>query len=299
MKQWISAIRPRTLPLAISGILMGTYPAILNGFFRIEIFILALFTSVLLQILSNLANDYGDFIKGTDTLSSRSDRALASGSIDAGSMKKALIIASVITFAVGLALLIAAFGEISTAFWVLLVLGLLSIGAAVKYTVGKKAYGYHGLGDIAVLVFFGYIAVCGSYFLYCSDWESVWENAFLPATGLGLFCAGVLNINNIRDINPDRMNGKRTVAVILGRKGALLYQTALVFFGFLAFYLQWQSAPEKTGLLMLMLLPVFMVHTYRLAKTPENDVATHHRSLKLFVLLVLAFVCLYGILILS
>lgn len=298
MKRWISAIRPRTLPLAISGILMGTFPAMLDNSFRLPVLILAMSTALLLQTLSNLANDYGDFIKGTDVLSGRSDRALASGEISPRSMRNALIITIILTLVTGIGLLVTAFDKLGTSFLILLFTGLLSIGAAIKYTVGKKPYGYHGLGDLAVLVFFGYIAVCGSYYLYCTNWDSVWTNAFLPATGLGLLCAGVLNINNIRDINTDRMNGKHTLAVLLGRKGAMIYQSLLILTAFVAFYLQWASS-NKHYWIFLMAFPLYAVHTYRLAKLAQTDMQSHHRMLKLFVLLTLAFVCLYGIAILS
>lgn len=295
MKKWISAIRPRTLPLAIAGILMGTFTAIGTEYFDPVILTLALLTAISLQVLSNLANDYGDFEKGTDSMGNRSDRALASGNISPASMKRAVILSTVISFVLGIGLLIYALGIESKGFLILLVTGLLAIGAAIKYTVGKTAYGYHGLGDLAVLIFFGVVAVSGSYYLYCPDWWMVLTHSLFPGLAVGLLSVGVLNINNIRDINADRMNGKRTLAVIMGREGAIIYQALLVILAFAMVIAQWWAGWAHVHWFMLIPLPLYTILVFKLAATDPNDMEAHHKILKFFVLLTLLFVVFYGV----
>ncbi|MBW2962050.1 1,4-dihydroxy-2-naphthoate polyprenyltransferase [Mesonia aestuariivivens] len=232
-KTWIGAARLRTLPLSIAGIIMGTALAILYGFFSWDIFILAICTTLGLQILSNFANDYGDGIKGTDNEERIGPmRALQSGIITDKEMKKAMIITSVITILFALALIYVAFGRNNFLYSIVFfLLGIASIGAAIKYTVGKSAYGYRGLGDVFVFLFFGLLSVVGSYFLYHHQLNFT---IFLPAISIGLLSTAVLNLNNMRDRISDANAGKHTLVVKLGGEKSKKYHSALILFAFFA-----------------------------------------------------------------
>jgi 1,4-dihydroxy-2-naphthoate octaprenyltransferase len=204
---WLSAARLRTLPLSVSGILVGSSYAFFENTFNLFLFIIALLTTVSYQVLSNFANDYGDGIKGADDNRSGPKRAVQSGLISRSSMKNAIILLSVISIILTLYLVILAFGFFTKYFLFFVGLGGLAIFAAIKYTVGKFAYGYFGLGDFFVFVFFGIISVLGSNFLYGSS-----LNWFLlnPALTLGLLSVGVLNLNNMRDLESDDKSGKNS-----------------------------------------------------------------------------------------
>lgn len=227
---WISALRLRTLPLAAGGILLGSF--VPETVFQPLVFVFALITALGLQILSNLANDYGDFVKGTDNDKRIGPvRALQSGIIQKEEMKNALRICAALTFFSGVVLIAVSFGSdqwVSAA--VMLVIGLLAIWAAIRYTVGKKPYGYAGLGDIFVVGFFGIVSVCGVAFLHTGFLD---KNVWYPALSYGFLAAGVLNINNMRDIDNDREAGKRTLVVQLGANGARLYHGILIGFAFI------------------------------------------------------------------
>lgn len=222
---WLSAARLRTLPLSVSGILVGSSYAFFENTFNLFLFIIALLTTVSYQVLSNFANDYGDGIKGADDNRSGPKRAVQSGLISRSSMKNAIILLSVISIILTLYLVILAFGFFTKYFLFFVGLGGLAIFAAIKYTVGKFAYGYFGLGDFFVFVFFGIISVLGSNFLYGSS-----LNWFLlnPALTLGLLSVGVLNLNNMRDLESDDKSGKKTLAVFMGKKTAKVYHFILI-----------------------------------------------------------------------
>lgn len=229
VKAWISATRPRTLPLAAASICMGGFLASFRGTFDWVIFFLTLLTTVMLQILSNLANDYGDFRHGADHQGRIGPaRMVQTGAISPGKMKKVIIILALITLLTGASLLIKSLGLERRSFYVLLVLGVLSIAAAVNYTAGKNPYGYKGWGDLAVLLFFGLVAVVGTYFLQTAtvDWE-----VLLPALSCGLFATAVLNVNNIRDIESDAQAGKLSIPVRIGRDMAVRYHWLLLIGG--------------------------------------------------------------------
>ena len=234
MKAWIQAARLRTLPLALSGIGLGAAYAYFLGLFQAEILGWALLTATLLQVLSNFANDYGDFKKGTDK--GREDRALSSGSLSASSMKRALYLMGLLALAAGLMLLYRSqqLGLIETHHLVMLLcLGLVAIAAAVLYTVGPSAYGYKGLGDVFVFVFFGLVPVLGTILLMGGDAHLPYPPRYitpslLPALAMGFLSVAVLNVNNYRDLDSDKAAGKRTVAVRLGAKGSLQYQRILL-----------------------------------------------------------------------
>ncbi|HET8810143.1 MAG TPA: 1,4-dihydroxy-2-naphthoate polyprenyltransferase [Flavobacteriaceae bacterium] len=227
MRTWISAARLRTLPLSVSGILVGTALAIQEGFFNAIIFAFALCTTLGLQILSNFANDYGDGIKGTDNDDRAGPmRALQSGIISDREMKKAMIITAVLTLIFALLLIYHAFGSDNFLHSLLFfVLGICAIAAAIKYTVGNSAYGYRGLGDVFVFVFFGLVSVVGSYFLYV---HALNFEVFLPAIAIGLLSTAVLNLNNMRDQTGDKKAGKNTLVVKLGAKRAKNYHYFLI-----------------------------------------------------------------------
>lgn len=226
-KAWIGAARLRTLPLAVSTMLMGHALAASDGFLKFDVAILSILTAISLQILSNLANDYGDSIHGADSSQRKGpQRAVQSGVIPAGEMKKSLYWLTAISFVLGVMLVFIAFDN-WTMRMIFLLLGLLAIWAAINYTAGTSPYGYSGKGDLAVFIFFGLVTVLGSYFLQVHDLR--WS-IFLPAISCGLLSVGVLNINNIRDIDSDQKAGKRSVPVKIGRPAALRYHALLLFF---------------------------------------------------------------------
>ncbi len=233
MTHWIQAARLRTLPLSMSGIIMGSFIAkwrisTEGGFWDWRIFALAILVTLLYQVLSNFANDYGDGIKGTDKnrLGEAEQRAVASGKITEIQMRNAVILLSILSFAATVALLYVAFyPDFIKEFWIFIGLGIACILAAIGYTIGKKPYGYLGLGDIFVFVFFGLVSVCGSYFLFTKSFS--WDVLF-PATAVGMLSMAVLNLNNMRDIVNDELSGKKTLALRLGFKNAMIYEIILL-----------------------------------------------------------------------
>ena len=227
MKHWIEAARVRTLPLSVSGIIVGSFYAMSQAMFNWNIVIFALLTTLGLQILSNFANDYGDGIKGTDANRIGEKRLVASGEITSAQMKRAIIINGIIAFILAVALIYFAFGQENFVYSLtFLVLGIASIAAAIKYTVGNNAYGYSGFGDVFVFIFFGLVAVIGSNFLYSKSMDI---KLFLPAIAIGMLSTAVLNLNNMRDIENDRNSNKNTLVVKFGLKFGLWYQRVLVF----------------------------------------------------------------------
>ena len=233
MTDWIKAARLRTLPLSISGIIMGSFIArwklLQNGeTWDITIFALALLVTLLYQVLSNYANDYGDGVKGTDKnrIGEAEQRAVASGKISASQMRNAVILFALLSLVTTFYLLYKAFfPNFINEFYTFIGLGVACILAAIGYTVGKKPYGYLGLGDIMVFIFFGLVSVCGSYFLFTKSFD--WD-IFLPASAIGLLSAAVLNLNNMRDIENDEKSGKKTLALRLGFKNAMIYEMIIL-----------------------------------------------------------------------
>ena len=230
MKQvslWISTMRLRTLPLSVSGIILASCLAAYNGFFDWIIFILAVLTTLSFQILSNLANDYGDGVKGTDNNHRIGpERAIQSGKISPDDMFNAIKINVLISIGLAFLLIFSAFG-VRHFFLTMLffLLGIASVVAAVRYTVGSDAYGYKGLGDVFVFIFFGLVSVIGCYILYAKTIDHV---VFLPACTIGLLSAAVLNLNNMRDRKADAKSNKITLAVKLGDDKIKKYHIALI-----------------------------------------------------------------------
>ena len=230
MKNWIQAARLRTLPLSLSGIVVGSFLAAAQKSFDWKICVLALLTTVGFQIVSNFANDYGDGVKGTDNEDRIGPmRALQSGAISPKQMLQAIKITALITLIIALILIYTAFGfenfKYSALFFLL---GVASIIAAVKYTMGKKAYGYSGFGDVFVFLFFGLLSVAGSYFLYTKFLNL---DIFLPAISIGLFSVAVLNLNNMRDAATDKISNKNTLVVKRGIGFAKKYHFFLILTG--------------------------------------------------------------------
>lgn len=225
-KVWLSAARPRTLPLSIAGILVGGGLSLKEGLYDWSVFGLAILATLGFQILSNYANDYGDGVKGTDNADRVGPvRAMQSGLLTAAHLKKAIILTSVITVVVVLTLIYVSFGKdqflLSLIF---LLLGVAAIIAAIKYTVGRSAYGYRGLGDVFVFIFFGLVGVLGSFFLFTQYITAI---QVLPAITIGALSTMVLHLNNMRDRKADAKVGKNTLAVLLGAEGAEKYHLSL------------------------------------------------------------------------
>lgn len=230
---WLDAARPRTLPLSISGVIVGTALANLYEKNNLLIFILALFTTISFQVTSNFANDYGDGVKGTDN-SDRigPKRALQSGSLSRQELKNGIVVAILVSLLFVVALLYISFGVENIGYSLLFGgLGLLSIWAAIKYTVGKSAYGYRGFGDVFVFIFFGLVGVLGSMFLFT---KYLTDFSLLPAITIGALSVGVLNLNNLRDIKSDKKANKNTIVVKIGFENGKKYHYILLISSFVS-----------------------------------------------------------------
>lgn len=254
---WLSTARPRTLPLALASILVGSALAHWAGAFNLITTLLALFTTVLLQILSNFANDYGDHIKGSDTAERIGPlRAIQHGAINGNQLKQALKILVLLSFISG-SLLVGYTYQTWQDLLVFVGLGILAIIAAITYTVGKRAYGYLGLGDVSVLIFFGFLAVLGTFYLQVHRVEL---NILLPALGCGLLSVAVLNINNLRDIEQDRKAAKNTLIVRIGSRNGRIYHCLLIGLAVLCYLLFTMAELGWQGYLFLLAVPLLLKH---------------------------------------
>ncbi|WP_343486516.1 1,4-dihydroxy-2-naphthoate octaprenyltransferase [Allomuricauda sp. d1] len=258
-KSWLYAARLRTLPLSISGIVVGTAMAHAMGFTNFGILILSLLTTVAFQVTSNFANDYGDGVRGTDNeLRIGPKRALQSGMLSQSALKNGIFVSSVISILLAIALIYSAFGLDKIPYAVFfLVLGALSIWAAIRYTVGQSAYGYRGLGDLFVFLFFGLVSVLGSFFLYVGHFKTA---AVFPAISIGLLSVGVLNLNNLRDVDSDKIHGKNTLIVKMGFERGKVYHAILVVIAFISFivYGMVEILPWQGFMYLLAFVPIFM-----------------------------------------
>lgn len=295
---WISAIRPRTLPLAASSIIAGSALALGEHTFHnfnqsLKIAGFTLLTALLLQILSNLANDYGDFAKGTDNEDRIGpERAMQSGAISKKQMFRALLLVTALTLISGITLLYLSFGKDFTnpKTLVLFGLGLLSIGAAIKYTVGDNAYGYKAMGDIFVFVFFGLVGVLGSYFVITHqiNWQIV-----LVGIAFGAFSTLVLNLNNMRDIDNDKSSGKITIPVKIGFERAKSYHATLnlIGWGALVVFL----LVRDTKAIALMFLPGYIFYKNLKFVLANEDKAALNPELKKIALATFALAIMIAI----
>ncbi|KAF2518803.1 1,4-dihydroxy-2-naphthoate octaprenyltransferase [Flavobacterium salilacus subsp. salilacus] len=269
MKAWLSAARLRTLPLSVSGILIGSFYAFSQGMVNWWILSFALLTTLGLQVLSNFANDYGDGIKGTDDENRIGpQRAIQSGAITVSAMKQGIILTSLLTLASAVILIYLAFGKDDFGYSLLFFfLGLAAIAAAIKYTVGNSAYGYRGLGDLFVFIFFGLVSVLGCYFLFAKAIDTL---IILPAISIGLLSVAVLNLNNMRDQISDAMSGKNTLVVKLGAEKAKLYHYCIIsmaLFLTLLFAILYGFKPLQY--LFLIAYVPFLIHIKTVAKNKE------------------------------
>jgi 1,4-dihydroxy-2-naphthoate octaprenyltransferase len=289
-KAWLQAFRLRTLPLALSSIGMAAFLAASAGKFNGLIFSLCCITTIFLQVLSNLANDYGDTVNGADHAGRQGpQRAVQSGSISLRNMKTAVIVFVLLSLFSGISLLWISFGPNWSAIIFFLALGLLSIAAAIAYTVGKKPYGYIGLGDLSVLTFFGLVGVMGSYYLFVHEisWKEI-----LPALSCGLFSIAVLNVNNIRDIESDRAAGKFSIPVRIGRDKAVVYHWFLLATGIttaiIYTVLNYQSPLQ---FLFLLAVPLLIRNGLAVKTKPSKELDPFLKQMALSTLL---FVILFG-----
>ncbi len=272
VRSWLKAARLRTLPLSLSGIIVGSFLSYPKGDFNVNIFILALLTTVGFQVISNFSNDYGDGVKGTDNDDRIGpERALQSGEITPNQMLKAIKLTGGITLIITLLLIFVSFGKENIFYSVIFIaMGLASIYAAIKYTMGKNPYGYSGFGDIFVFLFFGIVGVCGSYFLYT---HKLSLDIFLLAITIGLLSAGVLNLNNMRDRESDKKSGKNTLVVKIGGEFAKYYHYYLLISAFLSVLLftAINFATLKQFIFVLAFIPIFkhMLFVYK-NKDPKD-----------------------------
>ncbi|MFM9838817.1 MAG: 1,4-dihydroxy-2-naphthoate polyprenyltransferase [Cyclobacteriaceae bacterium] len=290
-KTWLSAFRLRTLPLSLSCIGMAGFLAARVDKFNGLIFTFCCLTTIFLQVLSNLANDYGDSINGADHAGRKGpQRAVQSGAISLKQMRNAVILFSILSLVSGILLLWFSFGSDWNGILTFFGLGLLSIAAAIGYTVGKRPYGYIGLGDISVLIFFGLVGVMGSYYLFTH--EISWKEIF-PALSCGLFSIAVLNINNIRDIESDKAAEKFSIPVRIGKDKAAKYHWVLLLGGLLnAIFYSVINYQSPWQFLFLLAAPLIIKNGISVSSKPSTELDPFLKQMALTTLL---FVLLFGI----
>lgn len=295
MKHWIEAARLRTLPLSVSGIILGSFYAMSQAMFNWKIVFFALLTTLGLQVLSNFANDYGDGIKGTDNEDRVGPkRAIQSGKISPQEMKKAMIITTLLTMLSAILLIYFSFKGHHLLYSLLfLLLGFLAVDSAIRYTVGNAAYGYKGYGDLFVFIFFGLVSTIGVYFMFAKtiDWVLL-----LPATSIGLLSVGVLNLNNMRDEISDKKSNKNTLVVKIGSIKAKQYHyflitTAMVLVLIFAYLLDFHF---DQYLFVVAYFPMIqhLLRVYKNKDTRLLDPELKKLAISTFVLSVLLSLCL-------
>ena len=302
VKSYIKAARLRTLPLSVSGIILGSYlgnqflnneseTAVQFSIWGSSIFWLAILTTIGFQVLSNFANDYGDGIKGSDKNRVGESRMVSSGAITPKQMKMAMVYTTVITLIIALLLIYVAFGSENFGFSILFLgLGIASIVAAIKYTVGNSAYGYSGFGDLFVFLFFGLLGVVGSYFLFTNQLNF---KIFLPAISTGLLSTAVLNLNNLRDREEDKKNNKNTLVVKLGLHKAKTYHTLLICLALIAALVY--VFLDFTSVYQLMFLVAFIPLIRNIITVSKNKIPSElDGELKKVALSTFLFALLFG-----
>ena len=260
---WLEAARLRTLPLSVSGIIIGNGLAFLAGNFSWLIFLFCLLTTIAFQVLSNFANDYGDGVKGTDNDARLGpQRVLQQGLLSRAQLKRGIQINVVISLLLALTLIVLAFDQNQ---WMLallfLLLGIASVVAAIKYTVGKNAYGYRAMGDLFVFLFFGCLSVMGSHYLQTKSFET---SLILPSVAVGCLSVAVLNLNNLRDMENDKVSNKITLPLLLGFNGGKRYHYLLFFIALTSSlsYTFYHSTTPFTYLYLVLVFPLGK-HLYR------------------------------------
>ena len=288
---WVAAARLRTLPLSVSGILVGTAIARSKGYEDTTLFVLALLTTLGFQITSNFANDYGDGIKGTDNKDRIGpSRALQSGALSKRELEWGIGISILISLLLAGSLLYLAFGTTAPQYLILFgTLAIISIWAAVRYTVGNKAYGYSGLGDLFVFLFFGLLSVLGSMFLFTQKLDGM---SILPAVCIGALSTAVLNLNNLRDTASDIKAGKRTLVVKMGFKNGTYYHAFLIVLALitmLVYDLQFRSWTAYLNLMVFIPLGLHLRKVLGVQDPAELDPELKKLALGTFVLALLFY----------
>jgi len=295
LKIWVQAARLRTLPLSVSGIIMGNALALSHNDFSFIIFLLSILTAIAFQIVSNFANDYGDGIKGTDNEQRIGPkRVLQQGLLTSKNLKRGILVSVLVSIILSIALIYESLGLDKLLFSVLFILlAIGAVAAAIKYTVGTNPYGYSGLGDLFVFIFFGWVSVIGSYFLQIN---SIDLSIVLFATSVGLLSVAVLNLNNMRDIENDLNSSKITLAVRLGGYKAKVYHFFLISIAIILFFIGIGEQPLliKT-IYTLVFVPLFL-HLYRVfnVKEPKQfDPELKKLALTIFFISIVFFVTSY------
>lgn len=294
-KAWIEAIRPRTLPLSLAGIVFGSAIAFKDGFVDWVIFTLSISTTLLFQILSNLANDYGDGVKGTDNKDRVGPtRAIQSGIISQKEMKNAIVFTAVLSFiSAGTLIYFGTQNMPLSVMWSYVALAIFCVLAAITYTVGKRAYGYHGHGDVMVFIFFGLVSVLGVYSLYTKTFNI---NNVLPAISIGLLSVAVLNLNNMRDYASDKKAGKNTLVVKIGVDFAKMYHTLLIFIALIclfSFLIKSTKIVEFIAFLPAISLGLHIMKVAKIKTTKDFDPELKVVALSTFAIAVLYFVSIW------
>lgn len=289
LKIWIGAARLRTLPLSVSGIIVGCGMAFAEGGSNWQLFAMLMATTVLLQILGNFANDLGDFQHGTDNADRVGpQRTLQSGGLTVSEMKLGIAVAALLAFLCGILMLQMSF-HLGLHFWLFVGLGVAAIVAAMRYTMGRNPFGYRGLGDLMVLVFFGFATVAGSYFIMT---HQISPNAIMMSLAIGFMSVGVLNVNNLRDSASDRQSGKMTMVVKFGTQFGQIYHLVLCLSAMALIVVCLLNEHLAVGLLWVALPMVLLIaHGIRVFKA--KDVKTLDPELKKLSLTTLLMSVLY------
>jgi 1,4-dihydroxy-2-naphthoate polyprenyltransferase len=290
---WIKAFRLRTLPLALSSAILGSFLAYAQGTFQWKILILATTTTLFLQILSNLANDYGDAMHGIDSIHRLGpSRVTQSGLVTKRQMRLMIVLFVSLSLASGSMLIFSGLHHIGwKTILVFFLLGISAIFAAIKYTVGKNPYGYIGFGDIFVFIYFGIVGVAGTYYLHVNTFDP-W--ILLPASAIGLLSSGVLNLNNMRDIENDARSGKRTLVVYIGKQAAKIYHLVLIslsiVFSLVYTFVHFNSFYQ---FLFILTCPLFALNVIVVMKNTEPGEL--NKELKKLALSTFAFSVTFGL----
>lgn len=292
LKYYVESMRLRTLPLSVAGIIMGALLAGSFGDWNTPVFIWAMLTALSLQILSNLVNELGDLHKGTDNENRLGPiRSVQSGNLSEKELKNMLLLFVVLSMIFGLFLIVTSFGSLIDSSSLLMIgLGALAIIAAIKYTFGGKAYGYIGLGDIFVFLFFGPVSVMGVFFLMTKNLPPL---TILPASAIGFLSTAMLNQNNMRDIENDSNFKKKTMAVRMGLEATKKYHLIIISLAFILMtsYCVVQKV-SFAGYLYLLTLPIFVWHLIYVLK---NDGKSLDKHMKVIALGTMLFSVLGGI----